>query len=87
MPLVYSPVVVDFFDIFLPHIESPQDFLDTVYHEFGHAIDDLMEIGEETEAKIEEVGIETRKQNPRLYEFIRDLYDLPSLDELFPEHL
>ena len=81
----YDPDAPPKIKAYLPHIEGPEDFLETIYHEFAHAVDDKIDLGEDqSEEEIEAIALEICRLNPSLYQFIQELYSLPTLDELFP---
>ncbi|GEM_PF-3952735 len=62
--------------IYLPHIIDFADYKVTLFHEFAHAIDDLLFDERYTEEKIEEIAQATYQTNERLFEFIKEMYQL-----------
>ncbi len=64
--------------VYLPHIEDIVDYKVTLFHEFAHALDDLLFDDKYPEEKIEQITQKTYKTNRMLFEFIRELYGLPT---------
>src|SRR3989344_4360471 len=71
--------------IILPHIESYDDLAVTLIHELIHARDDWMKkyenrrkgLDRETlERVVDEEAFETYRRNPRMVQFISDVYEL-----------
>ncbi len=62
--------------VYLPNIRSLQKYKITLFHEFAHAIDDLLFDERYAEAEIEKIAQRTYQTNSSLFEFIKELYQL-----------